>query len=191
MTQSASHLQTSPLNSGDLRAAWTTLQALERPHYLIYNCAKQAGGSRLHKHMQLFEQAEEELLPDVILRHEKVRRSVPYKYRLDEIPQDLKEDEDVSKWLAETYRQHVEWTAEVLGSEIEAVDEGEEEIVPHNIVLTKRWLMTIPRRGAGVGQATANAAGMIGLVWVSEQSIIDLWKELGLTKVLATLGVEA
>lgn len=141
--------------------------------------------------MQLFEQSEEELLPDVILRNEKIRKSVPYRYQLDVIPQDLEKDEDVAQWLADTYKRHVEWTAEVLGSDVEAVEEGEEKIVPHNIVLTKRWLITIPRRGAGVGRATANAAGMIGLVWVSEQSIIELWKELGPTKVLATLGAKA
>lgn len=189
MTASASHLQTTPLDLDDLRAGWTMLNALEsqRPHYLIFNCGRPAGGSRMHKHMQAFEQDREELLPDLLLRDEGVRRSVPYKFKLEVLPRPVRDGrtEDAAQYLLKTYKEHVRWCREVLGEQI--TDGG----VSHNIILTKRWLMTIPRREAGVGRATANAAGMMGLVWVSVDETVKLWKSLGPTNVLAQLGVPA
>lgn len=50
--------QTAPLNRTDLEAAWTLLNVYERPHFVIYNCGKEAGSSRLHKHLQAFPRPE-------------------------------------------------------------------------------------------------------------------------------------
>lgn len=36
----------------DLEAACTLLNTYERRHLVIYNCGKEAGSSRLHKHLQ-------------------------------------------------------------------------------------------------------------------------------------------
>ena len=137
-------------------------------------------------HMQVFEQDREELLPDVILKDEKIRTSVPYKYRLEELPKDVKDGDghDGASHILEVYNEHIKWCGDVLG-----LASNPDAVISHNIVLTRRWLMTIPRREAGVETAFANAAGMIGLVWVSRDETVDLWKKHGPTNVLSQLGV--
>lgn len=198
--------QTSPLDESDFRAAWTFLDMLDktqgREHYLIFNCGRPAGGSRMHKHMQVFEQDTEELLPDMMLRDDKIRKSIPYQSRLEPLPEDVQDLDQTSAahrlWM--TYQSHLQWCDKTL----QVVDpmfascpsrqrnaEGIEKAIPHNMILTRRFIMTIPRRKAGIEAATANAAGFMGLVWVPDDEVVDLWKRLGPTKVLTELGVPA
>lgn len=195
LTASPAHLQTTPLDLTDFKAAWTALNALERlgPHYLIFNCARQAGGSRMHKHMQLFEQEGEAMLPDRILLDPtgEVAKNIPYRYSLHALPKHLRDGntDEVADTLLRAYTSHVEDCTKALdGAGFVNEDEG---VIPHNIVLTKRWLITIPRRAAGNGSATANAAGFMGLVWVPDEAVVDRWKRLGPTQNLAELGVPA
>jgi ATP adenylyltransferase/5',5'''-P-1,P-4-tetraphosphate phosphorylase II len=46
---------------------------------------------------------------------------------------------------------------------------------PHNLIMTERWLMIIPRRQARIGIAAANAASMVGIVWVTSEEQFDVW----------------
>ena len=167
--------QTSPLGVEDFAAALTVLDTLEGHHYVIFNCAKPAGGSRMHKHMQIFEQLQDELLPDLMLKKTSIRP--PYQYTLSRL-----EQHDKAADINHIYTDHVQRC-------FEALELGEDEVVPHNVILTARWIMTIPRRAAGLGAATANAAGFMGLVWVPTDDVVQLWKDLGPTHVLAELGV--
>lgn len=49
--------------------------------------------------------------------------------------------------------------------------------------------MVTPRTRARIGTVSANAAGMIGLVWVAEKEQLEQWKEYGPTNVLGQLGI--
>lgn len=61
---------------------------------------------------------------------------------------------------------------------------------PHNMILTKRWIIVLPRRrGAITKEAGANAIGMLGLIAVATKDEINDWLRLGLTEVLRELGV--
>ncbi|RKL21827.1 hypothetical protein BFJ68_g2139 [Fusarium oxysporum] len=62
--------------------------------------------------------------------------------------------------------------------------------VPHNFLLTQRWMVVLPRRRAAVNkEAGANAIGMMGVVAVATQSEIDGWIRLGSAAALTELGV--
>ena len=49
----------------------------------------------------------------------------------------------------------------------------------------------IPRRTARVGGISANAAGMMGLVWVGTKGEMDEWEKRGPWRVLGELGLKA
>jgi ATP adenylyltransferase/5',5'''-P-1,P-4-tetraphosphate phosphorylase II len=61
----------------------------------------------------------------------------------------------------------------------------------YNVVFTQSWMMMIPRRHAGRDGVCANAAGMVGMVWVKHQEERDAWTKEGLTEFLAFLGIPA
>ena len=50
--------QNEPLDLDDIAAAVTFLASVKDPHYVFYNCTKDAGYSRLHKHMQIMKKPE-------------------------------------------------------------------------------------------------------------------------------------
>jgi ATP adenylyltransferase len=68
---------------------------------------------------------------------------------------------------------------------------GEGEVLNHNVVLVKDWLMMIPRTHRDQDGVAANAAGMVGVVWVDNAYEVLRWLDLGLTDHLAYLGVSA
>lgn len=65
----------------------------------------------------------------------------------------------------------------------------QQQMCPHNVVLVKEGVMVIPRTKARIGAVSANAAGMIGLVWVAKKEQLEQWKECGPANVLGQLGV--
>jgi ATP adenylyltransferase len=63
-------------------------------------------------------------------------------------------------------------------------------VCPHNFLLTKRWMLVIPRREWGISkEAGVNAVGMIGVMPCSTQSEMNSWIEAGVSKSLAEVGV--
>ena len=61
--------------------------------------------------------------------------------------------------------------------------------VPQNVVLVRDWTSMIPRRRARVNGMSANAAGMMGLIWVGLEEELEEWKRRGTCSVLRELGV--
>lgn len=61
----------------------------------------------------------------------------------------------------------------------------------YNVVLVHDWMLLIPRRFAGFKGNGANAAGMLGMVWVQDQWERNRWTKLGYIKYLSMLGVPA
>lgn len=60
---------------------------------------------------------------------------------------------------------------------------------PHNMILTDKWMMVIPRRKAWIDEIAANAAAMIGMVWCNSQAQFDGWARRGIPNVLMEMGV--
>jgi ATP adenylyltransferase len=59
----------------------------------------------------------------------------------------------------------------------------------HNMILTKRWMLVIPRSKGRVEYMFANAAGMVGLIWCAYEPQYDLWLRYGPMRALREMGV--
>lgn len=183
-TDSPIHRQSSPLDVSDIQAAWKALNHVESissgdRYIVIYNCGKEGGCSRTHKHMQLFPCPEDFMLfPD---RSSEENFKVPYVYEIFRADRGLSGAE-VTSALFKYYVSGLQRARELLGI-------GEGEHVPHNVVLVREWMLVIPRRKAGLGGVSANAAGMMGLVFVGSEEEMEEWKRRGPLSVLSELGV--
>jgi ATP adenylyltransferase len=59
----------------------------------------------------------------------------------------------------------------------------------YNILFVKEWIIVVPRMAKSRDRVGANAAGMLGLVWLRDQQERDGWTKFGMSKHLAHLGV--
>lgn len=175
--------QTESLDETDLAAAWNVLQSMQSEHFVIFNCGPKAGCSRLHKHMQMFPKLDDfGLFPD---QGYEESAAAPYKYFLARVDGALAERGDTASMLSETHKRL--WF-EARDMWATSGEDGTGHF-PHNVVLTKQWVMVVPRRKCNINGATANAAGMMGTIWVSNQRQIDEFLTLGPANVLSQLGV--
>lgn len=60
---------------------------------------------------------------------------------------------------------------------------------PHNMIMLQRWMMTIPRTIASIGELSANALTMIGMVWMKSEEHFRLWTEQDPALLLQRFGV--
>ncbi|EXJ60268.1 hypothetical protein A1O7_04420 [Cladophialophora yegresii CBS 114405] len=172
--------QTESLDRTDLAAAWTVMQALPDEHFVMYNCGSEAGCSRLHKHLQVIPCSNGlTMFPE---QHGLDPMDIPFKYFIRPID---------SSTHASPGRLHAMY--QTLHGEAQqawqSCTETTLEYFPHNVMLTKRWIMVVPRRRAAFQGASANAAGMMGMVWLTNAQQLDKWKEIGPARVLEELGV--
>ena len=58
----------------------------------------------------------------------------------------------------------------------------------HNVVIVTEWILVIPRVHGRRGQAGANAAGMLGMIWVKNEEERDTWLDFGIVSHLQYLG---
>ncbi|KAK6353871.1 hypothetical protein TWF730_008293 [Orbilia blumenaviensis] len=177
-------LQSDDLTRSDLDASWRVLQAFPKtPSMMIYNCGVDAGSSQGHKHMQVFpkpESQEFKLFPDLARLSESdvsTCQNIPYKHYIIALPENPSVEDLVRRHnslvgLAKIALEKVGGTA-------------------HNVVMTKDWIMVIPRRSKGCDGVGANAAGMMGMVWIGSEKERDSWTAFGLTQYLQGLGIPA
>ncbi|OCT52931.1 putative phosphorylase [Cladophialophora carrionii] len=172
--------QTESLDRTDLAAAWAVMQALPDEHFVMFNCGNEAGCSRLHKHMQVIPYSTDvTLFPDQAGLNP---MDIPFKYFIRPIDSSIH---------ASPGRLHAIYCS-LHGEALQAWQSCTEttlEYFPHNVMLTKRWIMVVPRRRAAFQGASANAAGMMGMVWLTNPRQLDRWKEIGPSRVLEELGV--
>ncbi|KAK0616332.1 hypothetical protein B0T14DRAFT_434121 [Immersiella caudata] len=167
------------LDLADFTALQTVLSQFTKARYLaIFNCGVNSGCSRLHKHMQVFRAPEGfQLWPD----EEEKGPTLPFRYfmaRFDGLPG--------PEELERVYKGLVRQAAEALGWDSQGKGE---EAAPHNVVLDGRWMVVVPRRRPGWNGADANAAAVLGMLWVPDEEKMRKWVSLGPGRVMAQLGV--
>lgn len=177
LTQDSYRRQHEPLDLDDFKAVLEVIKPL-KSMYFIYNCSEAAGCSRVHKHLQglkgpprAFEQ---------LIHQESHSAIVPFQYFTHHFENSF--DGTSASDMLQEYEGLVDKARKVLG-----VDEN--ATCPHNVVLWKDWMIVIPRRRAAAGKASANAAGMLGSMWVPDRALLDASADLDLRKVLEELGV--
>jgi ATP adenylyltransferase len=63
-------------------------------------------------------------------------------------------------------------------------------VIAYNVIATEDWMLLIPRtHQSHDGLAPTNGAGMMGLVWVADQTERDDWTRMGMSNHLAYLGI--
>lgn len=197
LTDSSEYRQDAPLSLIDITAARNALASLSHNHLIkssdaedkqiagwmvIYNCGPAAGCSRLHRHMQIFPYPDYQLFPD---RPTDNSATVPYICNLIRHPSSISHLSEISNHIFESYTAALDQFRGLLG--IGCKDEP----VPHNLVMTGGWTVIIPRRTAQVDGISANAAGMMGMVWVETEDKFEQWNKLGPSWVLGKLGLGA
>jgi ATP adenylyltransferase/5',5'''-P-1,P-4-tetraphosphate phosphorylase II len=195
LTKDGTRRQYEALDIDDLQSAWATLDALGwRRYFMFFNCGKDGGCSRLHKHLQLAPYLPDRLgpWPSVAASSSSASSSassfsaanVPYEYILRRFDADLG-----PKQVMDIYAQMLGEARQMLGLDASAASSRNH--VPHNLALGRNWILVIPRTKAGVDGAYGNTLGMLGMVSVASHDELDCWLRQGPNNVVAQLGVAA
>jgi ATP adenylyltransferase len=175
--------QHEPLDVDEFAAVCTVLATLASPHFVIYNCSPEAGASREHKHLQILPRPVR-LFPDI---PDFVTEIIPYRYFLRYLSDiDLKDPSSYTK-LFEIYRLLLAEAKEKTPRE--GFRDNDPNYFSHNVALVAEWIIVIPRRSNNFEGVTANAAGMMGSVWLTHEAQLDRWKDVGPARVLSGLGI--
>lgn len=181
--------QHEPLALDDIHAAWDVICDLKVEHYAFFNCTVTAGSSREHKHLQVlpapgaseaypegykfFPDSDESLGNGPL-------RFTHFLQRFNPLSDSATTSGDK---VFDIYTRLLKQTRAALSLE------PSEAICPHNFILTKRWMMVVPRRAAYFQGISTNAAGMVGTVFLWNQDQLEAWKEIGPMNILAALGL--
>ncbi|KAK0638285.1 hypothetical protein DIS24_g9969 [Lasiodiplodia hormozganensis] len=179
LTADSYRRQDEPLCLEDFQAVLDVSARLEASHYAIYNCMEPAGSSREHKHLQIFRRPVDfAFFPD---RPDADTANIPFQYFLHYFN------------ITPSSAHHLLDAYEILhakASQSLGLGAGKEtNNFPHNVILVKEWMLVIPRKRSNVEGVSANAAGMMGMIWVADAAKVRKWKELGPAWVLSQLGV--
>ncbi|KAI9708950.1 MAG: hypothetical protein M1820_003644 [Bogoriella megaspora] len=197
LTTSGFARQHTPLTTSDFAATITALNGFSCPYLAFYNCGVDGGCSRLHKHLQLLPQRSRSFASFLDAERDG---------RVEKIEED-EEPKIPFQWFWHRFSNPESCAVESikgiydglltraaasigLGQAEPAAGGSVEAAVPHNMLLTKRWMVVIPRRKAAINpEAGVNALGMVGVIAVATEKEIEKWKGVGLTQALRELGV--
>ncbi|KAJ5259571.1 hypothetical protein N7478_012552 [Penicillium angulare] len=174
------------LSLSDIKSVWHILSTMDNDYVAFYNCGQDGGCSRLHKHLQLIP-TPKNIFASFLDLEDAEEPNVPFQWfyrRLD--PQNT-----TPVTLLKVYNSLLDEATKVGRHRAEHASIAlPDAACPHNFILTKRWMIVLPRRRAGINkEAGANAIGMLGYIVVATQREIDNWIRLGLTGSLGELGV--
>ncbi|KAF4212018.1 hypothetical protein CNMCM8980_010011 [Aspergillus fumigatiaffinis] len=173
--------QHEPLTGEDFAAIHSVLSSSKERHLVIYNCGPIAGASRNHKHVQILPRPAH-LFPDDPNFDPEL---IPFQYGLRSLRGPDFDNADCPSRLYEIYQELLAESKARLENSPGTNNEG---YFPHNVALVREWIIVIPRRSNNFEDVTANAAGMMGSVWLKSEEELDGWKQVGPTKALAGLG---
>ncbi|KAF5240660.1 hypothetical protein FANTH_9464 [Fusarium anthophilum] len=188
LTRDGHRRQYEPLNQGDFEAAWDTLASLETPttdYVIFFNCGKDGGCSRLHKHVQLMPLPASGFAVDFLNSDSTKEPRLPFEW----FYQRFQDSAAIASKVTDIYVQLLQQATEAWKAST-GKDVPNGQACPHNVAFTSRWIVVIPRRKAAVNkEAGVNSLGMLGLVAVATEKEIENWVKLGLTNSLRELGV--
>lgn len=174
LTSDSYQRQHEPLGAEDLNAAKAVLVAVHKPFYCMFNCSALAGASREHKHMHILPCDDRDASTGIPSVEPQLNR-FPFQFFWSHV--DFSEDD-----LPQIYNK-------LLADAREALNLASSAICPHNAILTRTWLMVIPRGSKDFHGLTSNAPGMIGSVWLQNEAQLEKWTQLGPANVLSHLGI--
>lgn len=188
LTNDGYRRQWEPLDEDDFAAVHMLLDSqivgdkAGRGEYLVFfNGGADAGCSRVHKHLQAIPQESYDGDP-----WRNVDKGVlPFGY--------FEKRFDLTaafepKMTLEAYGEGLEFVERSLGVAT-AEEDGKRRAPAHSVLLDRERIVVIPRVAAGLGGVGANAAGMLGMIWVQSEDSMEKWLEIGPQNVLREAGV--
>ncbi|KAF4434728.1 5 5 -P-1P-4-tetraphosphate phosphorylase 2 [Fusarium acutatum] len=166
LTSDGHQRQYEPLNRDDLTAAWSVLSTMGQDYVAFFNCGRDGGCSRLHKHMQLIPKPKDSFASFLDVDDQK-EPDVPFQWFYHR----FRHSNPGVDGLVNIYNDLLRNATEVGEARSENADSAPPDAaVPHNFLLTQRWMIVLPRRRAAVNkEAGANAIGMMGVIAVATQ----------------------
>lgn len=185
LTQDGFKRQYEALDIDDITAALHVLSSFKTRQVLFFNCGVNSGCSRMHKHMQVFPAPDPEQFP---LWPDLKESKPPFKYFVRRSHPNT--GPPAAKAIAAAYQTLLRRAAEAVGHVGHVALEGEAAL-PHNLIMTRDWLVVVPRRAVSWEGAGSSAPGMLGMVWVHNEETVKLWLEKGPAKILSRVGFPA
>ncbi|ELR65519.1 Putative ATP adenylyltransferase [Photobacterium marinum] len=158
--------QSSPLTSDDFKA-W--LLGFSRFDVLgFYNSGPEAGASQLHRHMQI-------VRADIPMEPVISSGKLPFKHCLF-VHDELNADRLYQRYMT---------ALELLSLN----DNNQGQCLPHNILLTARWMLVLPRSINNIEGVFANALNYSGRFLVKEPKQLEWLQRYGIMRYLSECSV--
>ncbi|MFN8495247.1 MAG: hypothetical protein U0350_47035 [Caldilineaceae bacterium] len=181
------------LNLQDFAALWTCM--CEFDGLAFYNGGKVAGASQRHKHLQYVSLPlgpnGQSLPMEAVLAAAQFQGGVgcapnlPYVHAVAHLPADqATAPSDAAPLLLTTYQTLL---ASVGLAPETAI--GDQQPDPYNLLVTRRWMMIVPRAQEKFGSISVNSLGFAGSLLVKNQEEMALVKNVGPLNVLKGVGV--
>ncbi|WP_017293764.1 ATP adenylyltransferase family protein [Geminocystis herdmanii] len=181
--------QESALNLADFSALWTVLSEINGLGF--YNSGKLSGASQPHKHLQLvpYPLAQEiETIPinDLVLSYRNTQEIITLKEFpfLHSIV--FFDSQQSSQVLSQITLKYYHQLLAQLNINIEENKPSQN----YNLLITKDWMMIIPRTQEKYQSISINSLGFAGAFLVKNSEQLNLIKESNLLKILAKVGVK-
>jgi ATP adenylyltransferase len=173
--------QRAPLTLEDFAALWSCMAGFEGLGF--YNGGPQAGASQPHKHLQLVplplapgdQAVPVEALLDDAGREPTAIDALPFRHAVARIDSFSR---GAVREVAEASRTVYERMCEML----DAADR------PYNLLITREWMMLVPRSREHFGSVSVNALGFAGSLFVRNERELRHVKETGPMSVLRGVG---
>ncbi|MBC8727496.1 ATP adenylyltransferase family protein [Paraburkholderia sp. UCT2] len=157
----------------------------------FYNAGTQAGASQPHKHLQIVPLPLGEADPSVpvepLLGAENGMPDLPFRHAFARFHADDLARADAPKLALSRYRTLLD-AADIGALEI---DRACCHATPYNLLVTRRWMLLVPRSQERVEGVSVNALGFAGSLFVRDAAQLDVIERLGPMTVLERVALPA
>lgn len=179
------------LTEADFRALWTCMAAFEGLGF--YNGGKEAGASQQHKHLQMVPLPFAREVPHIPIesalqaakREHGVYSSpaLPFQHAILNLPQEW--FSAPGKLAAQTRHAYRQLLQAAGLSEVDGESSG-----PYNLLVTRNWLLLVPRSRESFRSISINALGFAGSFFVRNERQLQVIKRYGPLTVLKNVALE-
>ena len=182
--------QNNILNLNDFHALWNILKEVDG--LAFYNGGSLAGASQPHKHLQLVpypmsQEIKKTPINDLIVKN-KINQSI---ITLKELPFihsiaffDQSEQQSISELVKQTFKYYYE-----LFQIVNISIEQEKPSQDYNLLITREWMMIIPRSKDSFDSISINSLGFSGALLVKNKVDLDKIKKYQPLEILSKVGV--
>ena len=182
-----------PLTQNDLAVILTALREVDG--LAFYNSSRVSGASQPHRHLQLvpLPLVPEDRLPvspsiRAALCLDDEQHALPFRHAVMPIPQGWLEDTSASAAAMQDSYVQLLRTAAVIDC---TTLDPEKPLAPYNLLVTREWMLLVPRSRECWERISVNALGFAGSLFVRERRQMRAIKIHGPMNVLRSVAVSA